>query len=157
MTFFLSSMTNKTFIVIYCIWEYYGACLIRSSNYLPFASTRVHHWCLVGSVLLIFLVFCFVFLCFICLRPVSCVTNVDSVSGLFLLDYPFGLISLTRLLKLFLSDCCKIVSDRVFFIMELYIYFHFVFVIVYVCLLCTVVIVWFMRIKDDWLIEQKIC
>jgi hypothetical protein len=90
-----------------------------------------------------------VFLCFICLRPVSCVTNVDSVSGLFLLDYPFGLISLTRLLKLFLSDCCKIVSDRVFFIMELYIYFHFVFVIVYVCLLCTVVIVWFMRIKDD--------
>ena len=43
---------------------------------------------LVGSALLIFLVFC-VF-CFVCLRPVSCVPNVASVSGLSILDFPFG-------------------------------------------------------------------
>jgi hypothetical protein len=44
---------------------------------------------LVGFVLLIFLVFCVVFLCFICLRYVSCLPNVASISGLFILDCPF--------------------------------------------------------------------
>ena len=46
---------------------------------------------LVGSVLLIFLVF-FVVLCFIfvCLRPVSCVSNGVSVSGFCIFDWPFG-------------------------------------------------------------------
>ena len=28
-------------------------------------------------------------ICFACLRPVSCVTNVDSVSGLSIADFPF--------------------------------------------------------------------
>ena len=39
---------------------------------------------LMESVLLIVLVFCivWVFLCFVCLRPVTCVPNVASVSGL---------------------------------------------------------------------------
>jgi hypothetical protein len=32
----------------------------------------------------------FSFLCCVCFRPVSCVPNVASVSGLFILDYPFG-------------------------------------------------------------------
>ena len=32
---------------------------------------------------------CCVF-CFVCLGPVSCVINVASVSGLFILDYSFG-------------------------------------------------------------------
>ena len=36
--------------------------------------------CFVSSALLIFLVFCVV-LCFVCLRLVSCVTNVATVSG----------------------------------------------------------------------------
>jgi hypothetical protein len=47
---------------------------------------------LVGSVLLIFLVFCvvcFVLLVFL-LCPVLCVHNVASCSGLFILDCPFG-------------------------------------------------------------------
>jgi hypothetical protein len=46
---------------------------------------------LVGSVLLILLVFC-VLLCvfFVYLRSVSCVPNVASVSGLSILDRPFG-------------------------------------------------------------------
>ena len=48
-----------------------------------------------GLVLLIFLgffvVLCFDFLlCFICLRSVSCVSSVVSVTGLSMLDYPFG-------------------------------------------------------------------
>ena len=53
-------------------------------------------------MLLIFLVFCVVFfgevrvahllsfLCCVCLRSVSCVPNVASVSGLSILDCPFG-------------------------------------------------------------------
>ena len=41
----------------------YYKCLIRSRNCLPFASTRVHPRFFVGSVLLIFFVFCVVKLC----------------------------------------------------------------------------------------------
>ena len=33
---------------------------------------------------------CVVFFCFVCLRPVSCVPNVTSVFGLFILACPFG-------------------------------------------------------------------
>ena len=40
------------------------------------------------SLLLIILVFCVVFHV-VCLRPVSCVPYVDSVSGLSILDFPF--------------------------------------------------------------------
>jgi len=43
-----------------------------------------------GFVLLIFLVFWVVHFCFVCLRSVSCVTNVSSVTGLYILDGPFG-------------------------------------------------------------------
>ena len=39
-----------------------------------------------GSVLLIVLVFCVVFFCFPCLRPLSCVPKGSSFSGLFLLE-----------------------------------------------------------------------
>jgi len=55
-----------------------------------FVSTWVEPWILVGSVLLIFLVFCVVYFCFLCLRPVSCVPNVASVSGLSIRDCTFG-------------------------------------------------------------------
>ena len=34
--------------------------------------------------------FCVVFLCFVCLRPVSCVHNAASVSGLSIRDGLFG-------------------------------------------------------------------
>ena len=47
-------------------------------------------WFLVGSVLLIVIVFCVVFLCFVCLRPVSCASNVASDYGLTILDFTFG-------------------------------------------------------------------
>jgi hypothetical protein len=43
----------------------------------------------VRSMLLSFLVFC-VFVLLVCLRPVSCVPNVGSVTGLHILDRPFG-------------------------------------------------------------------
>ena len=55
--------------------------LLYIANCLPFTSTWFHPRFLVGSVLLIFLVFCVVFLC-VCLRPVFCIPNVASVSGL---------------------------------------------------------------------------
>jgi hypothetical protein len=59
---FLSSITDKTFTGLDCIYEQHGGSLIRSRNCLPFAGTWVHPWFLVESVLLIFLVFCVVFL-----------------------------------------------------------------------------------------------
>ena len=46
-------------------------------NCLPVASTTIHSRCFWwGSVLLLYLVFCVVFYCFVCLRSVSCVPNV---------------------------------------------------------------------------------
>ena len=54
---------------------------------------------LVGSVLISVLVFC-VLLFFFCHRPVSCVPNVASVSGLSILDCHFGF--LKRLFRIFL-------------------------------------------------------
>jgi hypothetical protein len=55
----------------------------KQGKCFPFASTWIHPCLLVVSVLLIFLisVLCCVF-CFVCFRPVSCVSNVVSVSGL---------------------------------------------------------------------------
>jgi hypothetical protein len=43
----------------------------------------------VGSMLLVFLIFCVVF-CFPCFRPLFCLPNVASVSRLSILDCPFG-------------------------------------------------------------------
>jgi hypothetical protein len=45
---------------------------------------------LVRSVLLILLTFCVMYLCFVCLRPVFCVSNVASGCGLSILDCSFG-------------------------------------------------------------------
>jgi hypothetical protein len=47
----------------------------------------VHLRVLVGSVLFIYLVFCVVFLYCVCLRPVSYVPDVTSVSRLYNADY----------------------------------------------------------------------
>ena len=79
--FFLSSITDKTFIGLNYIYIWViQQCLIRSRNCLHFVNT----WFTPGFwfVLFIFLIFCVVFLCFVCLHSVSCVFNVDSVSGL---------------------------------------------------------------------------
>lgn len=43
-----------------------------------------------GSVLLNVLVFCVVFLCFVCIRHVSCVPNVVCLSELFFCECYFG-------------------------------------------------------------------
>ena len=51
-------------------------------------STRVHGSFLLCDRLFSFLC-CAVFLCFICLRPVSRVSNVASISGLSYLNFPF--------------------------------------------------------------------
>ena len=56
----------------------------KQGKCLPFSSTWIQPWLLVVSVLLIFFNFlcCVVFFCFACFRPVSCVPNVVSFSGL---------------------------------------------------------------------------
>jgi hypothetical protein len=43
-----------------------------------------------GSVFINVLVFCVVFLWFVCIPPVSWISNITSVSGLSILDCPFG-------------------------------------------------------------------
>ena len=70
--------------------------LLRGMNSLPFENTQcqvhVAHHCsfLCSVVFFCFFCFCFVFVDFVCLRPLSCVPNVDSVSGLSILDRLFG-------------------------------------------------------------------
>ena len=63
----------------------HGGCLTRASNCLLLMNTQAHppvvDWVRVVHLLLNFLC-CIVFLCFVCLRSLSCVPNVASVSGL---------------------------------------------------------------------------
>ena len=64
--------------------------IFRGRNCLTFVRTWVHPRFLVGTLLLIFFVFCVVMCvccCFVCLHHVS---SVASVSGLFILVCPFG-------------------------------------------------------------------
>ena len=56
--------------------------LFTLPEHLGFGRVRLAH--------LFSLMSCFVFLCFVCLRPVSCVHNVVSVSGFTILDCPIG-------------------------------------------------------------------
>ena len=55
-----------------------------------FASTWVHPGFFGGFRVLIFLAFfaTYCYFGFVCLRPVSCLPNVTSVSGLYILDCP---------------------------------------------------------------------
>jgi hypothetical protein len=88
----------------YWLCESHDGYLIRGRNFLPIASTWIHHcfW------LLIFLVFCVVFLCFICLRYVSCLPNVVIISGLFILDCLFRfLYRLLCYLYIFTHTCVQ--------------------------------------------------
>ena len=52
------------------LYEKYDSCLLRSSNYLPFAKTWIHFGFL-RTVLLIFWVSSVVLFCFVCIRSVS--------------------------------------------------------------------------------------
>ena len=65
--FFLSFITDKTFTGL--DYEYHGGCLIRSRICFHFMSTWFHPG---ESMLLIFLVFCELCFCFVCLPSVSC-------------------------------------------------------------------------------------
>jgi len=63
--------------------------LIRERNCLPLVSIWVHIRFLLGFMLLNYLVFCVV-LCFVGLRPMSCVPNFARDSRLSIRDCPFG-------------------------------------------------------------------
>ena len=65
--FLLSFITDKTFTGL--DYEYHGGCLIRSRICFHFMSTWFHPG---ESMLLIFLVFCELCFCFVCLPSVSC-------------------------------------------------------------------------------------
>ena len=85
---FFSFFYNEYFsFYIYFFFPLLSAELYRRQELLIFGKHMGSPRLLVGSVLLIFLVFCVVLLC-----SVSCVPNVVSVSGLSILDYPWGLI-----------------------------------------------------------------
>ena len=49
-----------------------------------------------------------VFLCFVCLRPVTLVPNVYSVSGLSIIDCPFGFLQVLAKGKQFLCDTYRV-------------------------------------------------
>ena len=68
--------TGRFRIRIRCTRE--TLCLPATTGLLPFVSTCVHPLFLVGFMILILVVFC-VMLCFVYLRPVSCVPNVGRV------------------------------------------------------------------------------
>ena len=67
-------------LIIWVTWW----CLIRGKNCLPFTSTWVHPRFLVGSVLLIFFVFCVVYFflyssCVLCAQCCQCLCIVNSL------------------------------------------------------------------------------
>ena len=101
---------------------FFGGNRVRGRNCLPFESTWVHSRYLVGHVLEaellsirehlgpppvfggvllpIFLVFCVVLFCFVCVRPVSCVPNVANFSVWSILDLSLRF----SLMFIYLSD-----------------------------------------------------
>ena len=113
---FLSSIAAKTLTVLdciqQCIWVTWWASYEKQELLAlrePLDSPSV------GFVLLIFLVFCAVFLCF-CLSSssVSCVSNVASVSGLSILDFPFvfsNVYSHTWIRRWTISDTVFVILD----------------------------------------------
>jgi hypothetical protein len=57
------------------LYVYHGGCLVKGRKCVLFASIWVHPRLLMGSMFLIFLVFCLVHFCIVCLRTVCCVPN----------------------------------------------------------------------------------
>ena len=86
---------NISFITACLIFYYiiynllHNGCLIRSRNCLPLTSTWIHPQFLVGSIMLIFLVFCVVFLSLF-VFVICLVYPMLPVSVLSILDCPFG-------------------------------------------------------------------
>ena len=73
---FHSSITDKTRLLSDMTMRTHDRCRIENRNCLPIARTLVNNRVLVGSVLLIFIVFSVIFyFCFVCLRFVSCGTS----------------------------------------------------------------------------------
>ena len=73
---FHSSITDKTRLLSDMTMRTHDRCRIGNRNCLPIARTLVNNRVLVGSVLLIFIVFSVIFyFCFVCLRFVSCGTS----------------------------------------------------------------------------------
>jgi predicted DNA-binding helix-hairpin-helix protein len=61
-------------------------------------------------VLLMFLAFCYVLGCFFCIRDVSCILNVASVSGLSILDLPFDFLKRLYKTTSFLKEIAKSIN-----------------------------------------------
>ena len=86
MQMFSFPITAKTFTGFYCIYEQHDGCLISIKNCLPFVSAWAYPGVMVAHLFLL-IVLCFMF-CFGYPRPVSCVSNVASFSGQYILDLP---------------------------------------------------------------------
>jgi hypothetical protein len=96
-SFFFTGTQRTSFS---CYWQnkdyrkyVHGSCWINARNENS-GSTILWHYLLTlhdnfGGVAHLFSFRCCFFV-FVCLRPVSCVPNIASVSGLFILDWPFG-------------------------------------------------------------------
>jgi hypothetical protein len=84
-------ITVLTIIYVWPIWVTWR-CLIRGRHCLPFASTWIHPR-FFGGVRVAHL-FSFLFFLVFCLSSscVSCLPKLASVSGLSILDFPFGLL-----------------------------------------------------------------
>ena len=83
---FTSSCLQEGSCLIYFI--YVCLCIVVSNTYCV-----VFLFCLSSFCVLcveVSNIYCVVFICFVCLPLVSCVPNVASFSGLFILDCPFG-------------------------------------------------------------------
>ena len=116
------------------VWVTHNDCLVRNRNCLPFASTCVH--------LLFFLwgPFCpsfkfsvmgVLFVCFVCLRPVSHVPNVTCISRLSILDSPSDF---SNVYKLSMTYFSKLIHDFNYIVVFSNIHvnqFFFVFSVLY--------------------------
>ena len=78
------------YIYIYVIYKSSMAVVLLATGTAYPLRAPGFSWILVDFLLLLYLVFCVVFLCFVCLRPVSCVSIFPSVYWLSILDCHFG-------------------------------------------------------------------
>jgi hypothetical protein len=80
-------VTSSLFLII--TYEKHDGCLIRSRSY-PSRGTWIHSCCSYFTFSVMCCVFVFVWL----IPPVSCVSGVSSISGLYILGWPFGFLYL---------------------------------------------------------------
>jgi hypothetical protein len=103
--------SNKSQSVIPYLYQY--TCVNHLTNWIE-AIMSLHFFYVISNFGRGRVAHLFSFLCcgfyFVCLRPVSCVPNVSSFLGTYILDCPFGfLLHLINLnwLKLYLNNSCK--------------------------------------------------